>query len=222
MVTRLRRMALTDAALPAFGVLVSGLVLAAGVYGGWEAGLMVLALLWLTIMAAFDVKSREIPHAGLVLAPFLGASGYGVWRGDWALAGLALVVLAASERDRLPGAWRRVVVLVALAACAGLLWQMRPESLAGALAVLVFWVMFDLNWWAGMDALAAITLVVLWPDLAMVLAIGLAHLGLALVSRRPLTRPRPLRAEELLATGRPGFPALALSMGLYWILWLLK
>jgi hypothetical protein len=183
--------------------------------------MLMAALAWLTVLAVFDVKFHEVPYSGLVLVPYLLASGFAIWRGEWRLGAMVLMVLAASERHRVPEIWQRSIMAGALVACLVFVSQLRPELIPGAMALICFWLMFEMNWWAGMDAMAAITLVVLWPDLGMVLAIGIAHLALALYRRRGFTLPRRLRPEELLHSGQPGFPALALSMALYLVIWLM-
>lgn len=222
MLTRLRRAALyADPALPFLVTTAIAVVIVAYFFGGWNAVMMITALAWLIVLAIYDVKFHEVPHSGLVLVPYLLASGLAVWRGEWGLGAMALVVLAASERHRLPQIWQRWVMAGAVMICLILMARLDPERIAGAMALMGFWLMFELNWWAGMDAMAAITLVVLWPDLGMVLAIGVAHLALALYRRRWFTFPRRLRPEELLQSGQPGFPALALSMALYLVIWLM-
>ena len=93
-------------------------------------------------------------------------------------------------------------------------------SLPGAFAVLGFWLAYELGWWAGADALAAITLALLWPDVRMLVALAIGHLALALVMRLgwsglgapAIGRPRHLDEAELERLGAPGLPALVLAV----------
>ncbi len=173
--------------------------------------------LWLTPLAVYDLRYKEVPNTGVVLLPLAAAAAGTAWSGNWALAALAGVVVAASERDRLPAALaRRVLFFIAGAAAGGLLFLVWPDSLPGAFAILAFWLMYEMRWWAGADALVAITLALLWPDLRLVAALGLAHLLLAPLLRGPaallrLGRPRVLTNSELDEVAVPGLPALALT-----------
>jgi hypothetical protein len=154
----------------------------------------------------------------LVFVPCPLACVYAVWRGDWQLAVIAGLVVLASERRTLPAVWRKVAFGLALAACAGVVaLNVRNTVAIGAAAIVGFWLFFELGWWAGADALAAITLALLWPGMQLLAALALAHLGLSLVYRRrgrfPL--PRALNADELETVGQPGLPALALTVAIY-------
>lgn len=222
MLTRTRLKAMTaDAAWPGLSILALTLLMTAWASGSLQVLGMLATLIWLAVLAAFDVQFLRVPSRTLVLGPFLFACGYAIWRGDWALGLLALVALGASERARLKQALQRPAFGLALALVLWLIFQVRPEALPGGLAVIGFWLMFEANWWAGMDALAAMALALAWPDLGMLAAIGLSHLAIAIYYRKRPGLPRVLSADELVKTGRPGFPALALGMGLYILIWLL-
>ena len=207
-----RPRALAEPMLLAFtGVAALGLA-AAWQWGGAEWLLLFAAPLWLAPLAIYDFRHRQVPRLAWVAGPCLLALGLAAARGDWALAALALVALAASERWRLPASGRRPALFAGWLACFWLLAWISTPSLIGAVAVLGFWLMFELGWWAGADALAAMTLVLFWPTAGMVLVIGIAHLIWA------WRWPRPLSADELAATGQPGLPALALAAGLNTVL----
>jgi len=185
--------------------------------------LFVLTLLWLAPLALYDLRHRAVPHIAFVAVPCVLAMGYAVWRGEWPLALIALIVVGVSERHQLPKAWRGPVFIAGLLAGLGLIPFASPETLPGALAVLGFWLSFELGWWAGADALAAITLALLWPDVLLLIALAVAHLGLSLARRRPIRPstvlraglPRMLTPSELSALGEPGLPALALAVMVY-------
>lgn len=181
--------------------------------------LFVLALLWLVPLALYDARYRAVPHIAFVAAPCALAMGYAAWRGDWALALIALIAVGASERHRLPAAWgRRVGFIAGLLAAIGLVTWAAPASLAGALAITGFWLCFEIGWWAGADALVAITVALLWPNVMLLVSLAVAHLGLSIIRGRLIRLPRMLSLTELEALGEPGLPALALSVLIYAVL----
>ncbi len=177
--------------------------------------MFVLTLLWLIPLAWHDLRHRSVPHIAFVAVPCVLAAGYAALRGEWALAGIALVVVGVSERPRLPATWRKPVFLVGLLVAASLLTQVPPETFPGAGAVIGFWLCFEISWWAGADALAAITLALLWPDMLLLTAFAIAHIGLSLIRRNPILLPRALTPSELEALGQPGLPALAAAVLVY-------
>lgn len=179
--------------------------------------LIALALLWLVPLARYDLRYRAVPHIACVAVPCLLATGYAALRGEWALAVIALVAVGASERHRLPTMWRGPVFLVGLLVAASLLTQVPLETFPGAGAVIGFWLCFEIGWWAGADALAAITLALLWPDMLLLAAFAVAHIGLSLMRRNPICLPRALTPPELEAVGQPGLPALAVAVMVYGI-----
>lgn len=212
-----RPRALAEPMLLAFTGVAALVLAAAWQWGGAEWLLLVAVPLWLALLAEYDLRHRQVPRLAWVAGPCLLAMGLAAARGDWALAASALVALAASERGRLPASGRRPALVAGWLACFWLMAWISTPSLMGAVALLGFWLMFELGWWAGADALAAMTLVLLWPTAIMVLVIGIAHLIWAFTRRSAWRWPRPLSADELAATGQPGLPALALAAGLHTI-----
>lgn len=183
-----------------------------GEHDSQDAWLTGAAIIWLTILAIYDVRRRTIPHIAWVALPCAAASLLSFRQGDWPLATSAIVLIALSERRCLPIAWRKPSLGVGCLAVAGLLARLAPEHLPGGAAVVGFWLMFELGWWAGADALAAMTLALLWPELNLLIALAAAHLGLGVWQRRPWSRLRVLRPSELEVVGQPGLPALALTV----------
>ena len=179
--------------------------------------LLIGTLLWLGPLALYDLRHRAVPHIAFVAVPCLLAGGYAALRGDGPLTAMAAVMVAVSERHHLPAISRRWVFWIGLLAAMGLIPFASPETLPGAFAVLGFWLSFEIGWWAGADALAAITLALLWPDVLLLVALAVAHLGLSLAQRgrRPIRLPLMLSLKELEALGEPGLPALALSVAIY-------
>jgi hypothetical protein len=180
--------------------------------------LLLSTLLWLVPLALYDLRHRAVLHIAFVAVPCLLAVGFAALRGDWPLAAMAAVGVAVSERHHLPATFRKWVFWAGLLAAMGLIPFASPEVLPGAFAVLGFWLSFEIGWWAGADALAAITLALLWPDVLLLVALAVAHLGLSLIARRPIRLPRTLTPSELDALGQPGLPALALSVLIYAVL----
>ncbi|MBP7693173.1 MAG: hypothetical protein KA764_14710 [Anaerolineales bacterium] len=187
---------------------------AAWQWGGGETLLLLAAPLWLIPLAVYDLRCREVPHLAWVAGPCLLAFVIAVLRGDWALSLLALISVVTSERWRRPARQRRPILLFGLTACGWLLTGIAAPLFIAAAAVLGFWLMFELGWWAGADALAALTLILLRPTAGVVLAIGLAHLIWAVTLKAAWRWPRPQSSDELVAHGQPGLPALALAAGL--------
>lgn len=188
-----------------------------------EAGLI---LVWLAPLAVYDLRRSTVPHIAWVAGPGALAMGYAIWHGDWSLAVMGIVGLLASERHHLPKGWRKWIFWWGLITTLGLITFTNPESLPGALAVIGFWLCFEAGWWAGADALVAMTLALVWPDTLLLAAMAGAHLGLSALrpTSLPLGRSKGFRIlkrltpNELALLGQPGLPALALTVGLYVIL----
>ncbi len=180
--------------------------------GGWDTLLTGAAFIWLTALALYDMRHRAVPHLAWVALPCAAAGLLSVWRGDWPLTLAALIVIALSERGRLPSSWRQPAQAAGGLALAGLLLLMRPDTAPGGMALAGFWLGYELGWWAGADALAAITLALFWPELGLLLAMAVAHLCLGVWQRRKLPRLRALQPPELERFGQPGMPALALTV----------
>lgn len=177
-------------------------------------------LAWLIPLAIYDLQKREVPHIAFVAVPCFLAAFAAILRGDASLGVLTLVLIALSERNHLPKPMARVVLVSALLSSVGLLLITPFEQSPGALALMGFWFAYELGWWAGVDALAAMTLAILWPDVMLLVALGVAHLGLAflLPHGKLFTRPRRLTEAELEQVGVAGLPSIALGAALY-VLW---
>jgi len=176
-------------------------------------------LAWLIPLALYDAQKREVPHMAFVAVPCALAA----LRGDWTLGALTVVVVATSERHHLPGRWRGVTFALALVACAALLILTPFEQSPGAIAIIGFWLAYELGWWAGADALAAMALALMWPDIRLLVALAAAHVVVAifLYRGRGMTFPRKLSSSELEQVGVAGMPAIALGAAMYavWQLW---
>ena len=184
----------------------------------FNAWLAMGVLAWLAPLAAYDLEHRAVPHAHWIYWPWLLVCGCVAARGDWQLALTAELIFLASERATWPPIRQRVAVGLALAGSLGALaLSFSAQNVMGTLTLLGFWMFFELGWWAGVDALTASALVLLWPNMLFLAALAAAHLGLGLAFRRTrhLRFPSVLKPGELEALGDPGLPALALTVVLY-------
>ena len=134
--------------------------------------IFVFVVTWLGIVSWFDIRKNEIPHSAWVVIPLIGAGLYRIWQGDWTLVLLAAVVAAVSERDRISQAfgWEelsRIITWLPLLFLGGFLSiQSSPLS---ALAIIAFWAAWELMWWGGADAVAAIAIILIYPEIAFIL-----------------------------------------------------
>lgn len=185
-----------------------------------------LALAWLMPLAGYDIRHREVPHIAWVGIPALAMLVVAGLRGDVTLSILTGILMVVSEVPRLGKGARLagwIGAAISLPLCVA--WT-PPESLPGALFIIGSWIMFELSWWAGADALAAIALALLWPNLTLVACVAVGHLVWGLIWRRwrrqepqsrQMTRKRfgKLTPAELEAVGAPGLPSLAIAVALY-------
>ncbi|MCC7359924.1 MAG: hypothetical protein IT317_10630 [Anaerolineales bacterium] len=165
------------------GWLVGAAALAiAAMQGIAKANLLELAvLIWLAPLALYDLRRKEVPHMACVAVPCLAAIVYSLAGGIWQLSAAAAIAVVASERSFVRDVRvRRWLFSVALAvAC--LLVLDSGEAAPGAIGVIGFWLAFELGWWAGADAVVAITLALLWPGVELLVAIAAAHLGIMVI-----------------------------------------
>jgi len=137
-----------------------------------------LVVTWLGIVSWFDIRKSEIPHSAWVVIPLMGAGLYRILQGDWTLVLLAVLVAAVSERYRISTVFgweelsRIITWLPLLFLGAFLSIQTSPLS---ALAIMGFWVAWELKWWGGADAVAAIAIILIYPEIAFILAFLIVH-----------------------------------------------
>lgn len=83
-----------------------------------------------------------------------------------------------------------------------------------ALAIIGFWVAWELKWWGGADAVAAMTIILIYPELPFVLAFLVVHvvvtIGLAVGS---LVREKKVGLHKI-----PGLPLLFIVVLLFQIM----
>jgi hypothetical protein len=166
---------------------------------------------WLGVVSWFHIRKNEIPHSDWVIIPLIGACSYRAWQGDWALVLLTVLIAAVSERERLSRIvrWDEIGQIITwlplLFLGAYLSIQVSPFA---ALAIIGFWVAWELKWWGGADAVSAITVSLIWPSEVFIFAFLTTHLivvlGLSLVSA--------IREKKISLHRLPGIPILLVSV----------
>lgn len=137
-------------------------------------------LIWLAPLAVYDLRQREVPHMACVAVPCAAAVAYSIVTEAWMPGVMAVLAVSASERQALPYRRARKWVFRATLLLGGAMALVSGEVAPGAFAILGFWLAYEAGWWAGADALAAITLALLWPDAGLLMVLGIAHLCVAL------------------------------------------
>lgn len=166
-----------------------------------------LVVTWLGIVSWFDIRKSEIPHSAWVVIPLIGAAVYRILQGNWTLVLLAGVVATVSERNRISQAFgleelSRIITWLPLLFL-GVILSIQSSPLS-ALAIIGFWVAWELKWWGGADAVSAIAVCLIWPSEIFTFAFLAIHLivvlGLGLMSA---IREKKIRLHRL-----PGLPIL--------------
>ena len=176
-----------------------------------------LVVTWLGVISWFDIRKNEIPHSAWVIIPLIGACSYRAWQGDWALVLLSVIIAAVSERERLSRIVRReeIGILICwiplLFLGAYLSVQVSPIA---ALAIIGFWVAWEMRWWGGADALAAMTIVLIYPELAIILAFLVVHVVVSIgLAVRSLVKGKKVGINKI-----PGLPLLLMAVLLFQIM----
>lgn len=169
---------------------------------------------WLGILSAYDIRTRQIPHSAWVAIPCLLAGTYRMLAGGWALALLALVIVLASERQRLATNWQPRGLLVAVPLISLLILANGAALFTVALTLTGFWLAWELRAWGGADAMTAITLLLLWPDVRLLVGILVVYVFAMLgLWANDLLHHRRIRLHRL-----PGIPLLA-AAAIGFVLW---
>ncbi|PKO11613.1 MAG: hypothetical protein CVU39_28440 [Chloroflexi bacterium HGW-Chloroflexi-10] len=170
-----------------------------------------LVVTWLGIVSWFDIRKNEIPHSAWVVIPLIGAGLYRIWQGNWALVLLTILVAAVSERERISQlfGWEEIGKMITwlplLFLGAFLSIQSSPLS---ALAIIGFWVAWEMKWWGGADAVSAITVCLIWPSEIFIFAFLATHLIVVLV----LGLVSAIREKKISLHRLPGIPILLVSV----------
>lgn len=168
-----------------------------------------LIFIWLALVSWFDLRKREVPHTAWVVIPLICASIYQAVAGDWQLSFLTGVVALASERQRLAKLSELRVDTIFfwipwLLAC---LYAAATRNPVGAIAIVAFWAAWELRCWGGADAVTAITLMLIWPDMRLVIAVLIVHAFVAVIA----SMVSIIRERKLMVHTFPGLPLLLLS-----------
>jgi len=170
-----------------------------------------LVVTWLGIVSWFDIRKSEIPHSAWVVIPLIGADVYRILQGDWPLVLLATVVAAVSERNRISQAfgWEelsRIITWLPLLFL-GVILSIQSSPLS-ALAIIGFWAAWELKWWGGADAVAAIAIILIYPEIAFILAFLSVHAITAiLLTIRSLIKEKTARLHRI-----PGLPLILIAV----------
>ena len=166
---------------------------------------------WLGIVSWFDIQKNEIPQSAWVIIPLIGACMFRAWQGGWVLVLLTVLVVAASERERIAQLFNleevgKIVTwfpLVFLSSFFSI--QVSPFA---ALAIIGFWVAWELKWWGGADAVAALTLFLIYPELTFILAFLVVHvIATICLTIKSLIRDQAVKLHKI-----PGLPLLLITV----------
>jgi hypothetical protein len=198
----------------------------------WNVTAKVILSLVLAGAAAWDLKTRRVPH--LVTWPvLLAATAFRAWLGSWILP---VFLLALVLVELAPETWRVLAIVMLVGAGQAAAWML--DDPAARLLIpwwCVVYALWTLHILGGADARIFMALVALFPDLALVAALwgGFLVAGLVwllvvyrrlawlplLQAGRNLSGARFPSLEELKEQGRPTTPGLALGALVY--LWLI-
>jgi hypothetical protein len=173
----------------------------------------VAAILWLLVVAWFDIRERKVPSPAWTGIPILVAAVYRLASGRHEMiVAAAAVALVVSERRHL-----QQKLLEGLILAAGILvlgWLMFTVEITagyGIVGIIIFWIAWERKYIGGADAMALITCLIVWPGLEFQIAYLIAGLGYSLA----------VRIKEggwLKGHPSPGLVIVALGAALY-ILW---
>ena len=171
---------------------------------------IIVVLIWLGIISWFDLRTREIPHSAWVIIPLAGAMIFRIFMGGWQLALLAGFIVLVSERQRI-SSWSGLKPLASVYPWLPLLGlgisftgQIQP---VGTVVLLGFWLAWELRCWGGADAMAAMSLALLWPDENLIWALLAVNALAAIIATAvSLIKEHRFRLHLL-----PGLPLLFLA-----------
>jgi hypothetical protein len=168
-------------------------------------------VIWLGIVSWFDLKKQEVPHIAWMVIPFVCAILYRLFQGSWQLILITLLVATVSERERISQKVGleeiRYLIIWFPLLFLGAFISMQASPIT-ALAILGFWVAWELKWWGGADAILAISVGLFWPGLHFILAFLISHLLVAVaISSWTLIKERRLKFHKI-----PGLPILLASV----------
>lgn len=170
-------------------------------------------LIWLGILSWYDIKTREIPHSAWVTIPLILAGGYRICLGGWQLVLLAGLVILASEREWIATKirWGGITSIHGWVPWLTVVFCMAAStSQIGAIAILGFWIAWELKWWGGADSVVGMILVSVFYPVHFIIAFLISQLLSVIFSRFP-HRSLCLWSGEDHATV-PGIPLFLISI----------
>ena len=170
-----------------------------------------IGMVWLAIISWFDIRKNEIPHPAWVVIPLMLACLYRVEQGEWSLVLMAVAVSMASEREwfatflkmdevRMLLSWTPLLFL-------GLYFGVQDAPIA-AMAILGFWLAWELKCWGGADAVAAITVILLYPMTEFLVAFLVVHVLTTVI----LWMGSIIKKTEWKTHRVPGLPLIWISL----------
>lgn len=123
-------------------------------------------LIWLGILSWYDIKIRGIPHSAWVIIPLILAGIYRIRMGGWQLVILIGLIVAVSEREwiAIKIRWGGITSIFGWVPILTVVFCMAaPISPIGVMAILGFWLAWELKWWGGADAVVGIIIMSIWP-----------------------------------------------------------
>ena len=173
--------------------------------------IFILVVVWLGIVSWFDIRKSEIPHSAWVIIPLIGACFYRIWQGNWALVLLTILVAAVSERERISQlfGWEEIEKMITwfplLFLGAYLSVQTSPFA---TLAIIGFWAAWELKWWGGADAVATMTIILIFPEITFILAFLIVHvIATIMLAIRSLVEENKVCLHRI-----PGLPLLLIAV----------
>ena len=145
--------------------------------------LLSLLLLWLGFLSWHDIRHREIPHSLWVVTPLFLICGYRAWVGDGWLVLFIGIILAVSERERI-SALLKITVINSLVSwfpwlLIGMFFSVQSQPVI-IVAILGFWVAWELRIWGGADALIAMVLILVLPAISFLVTFFIVHVIVAI------------------------------------------
>ncbi|OJX40340.1 MAG: hypothetical protein BGO78_15375 [Chloroflexi bacterium 44-23] len=183
--------------------------------------IFILVVAWLGIVSWFDIRKNEIPHSAWVIIPLIGACFYRAWQANWALVLLTILVAAVSERERISQlfGWEEIGKIITWFPLLflGVYLSVQTSPFA-ALSIIGFWAAWELKWWGGADAVATMTLILIYPEITFFLAFLTVHVIATIwLAIRSLVRENKVCLHRI-----PGLPLLLIAVILFQIIKLLS
>jgi hypothetical protein len=173
----------------------------------------IAAILWLFVVAWFDLRERKVPHAAWTGIPLLVASVYRLVSGQhqMVVAAVAIVLLVSERRHLQQRILEGFILAAGILVLGWLMFTVEITAGLGIVGVIVFWIAWERHYLGGADAMALITCLMLWPGTEFLMAYLIAGLGWSLGVR--IRKGGWLKAHPV-----PGLAVVALG-ALFFLAW---